>query len=64
MDSDTTLDPKELRDEGAKELYETLSLNHPTITLDECYTIYDNMMMFYEEHKVLRRIKDEGEEKN
>ena len=61
---DSTLDPSELRNEGVKELYLTLSVKHTTITIKECGDIYDQMMMFYEEHKVLRRIKDEGQPLN
>lgn len=32
-----------LREEGAKALYESLKKSNPNITLDGCYNIYDKM---------------------
>jgi hypothetical protein len=39
--SESKLEVSKLRDEGVKELYITLSEKHPTITIRECYELYD-----------------------
>jgi len=51
---ETFLSSTELREEGAKELHQTLSVKHPSITIEECYDLYDQMIKHYEEHKGLR----------
>ena len=43
MDENSSAAKKDLREEGAKALYESLKKSNPTVTLEDCYKIYDKM---------------------
>jgi hypothetical protein len=43
MDQNFSAAKKNLREEGAKALYESLKKSNPNVTMDDCYKIYDKM---------------------
>lgn len=40
----TKEEEKHNRDEAAKLFYRTLSVNHPHVTLEKCYQLYDQII--------------------
>ena len=42
--SELTEEEKKNREEAAQLFYRTLSINHPHVTLDMCYEIYDKII--------------------